>query len=279
MLAAIGLVFCIVRQSQVANTAGDRWKPVHQSFAFHDGAGVHAGGTVHPIRLGRLVVEPRRPPAQQSAISPRGRISDTPRIDADDRNSLAQQAIDARESTAAQSHDTDVSMVLAAQRRIWRAGSGGRVPERRRLTQKYVAKDASRRANSLRLLNRSYSQPRTNSNLITDSLVGLKLMPAPACRTCCPTASESRSMASTRALSVKVLPGAVRISPAPMSRATSRYHPGCRVAYVPRTPGGRRTPVNCSGPRCSPCLTGSVFLRATASRDRRGTRWSGTPPT
>ena len=124
------------------------------------------------------MVEQRGSGSKQAAVPSRRRAANPTRVQTNDRETFTQQLVDARQTTAAETHHARVGAHFTGE--YWIRLAAARVPDRRGEGQKYVAKEANSRAKSLRLLNRSYAQPRTSSILITDSLVGRKLTPPPA---------------------------------------------------------------------------------------------------
>ena len=134
MRAAVLCVIGVVRQSHVANPPRDGGKPGQQAFPLNDGGGVHARGAVDAIGRCRLVMEQRRPRAEQPSIAARGPTAHRSGIHADDRDALTQQPIDAGKAAAAEPHDADIGVMLSLQWRIrTRRGS---VPDGRLLAQK-----------------------------------------------------------------------------------------------------------------------------------------------
>lgn len=91
--------------------------------------------------------------AKEPAVPASGRTPHTPGIQPDHRHTRLQQLVDGRESAAAQADHTGVGAQFADQWRIRTAALG--IPDGPGVCQKYVAKDASKRTKSPRLLNGS----------------------------------------------------------------------------------------------------------------------------
>ena len=146
-------LFVVAGEAQITAATSDFWEAGEDSLPFHDGRGIHARRAIRSVRRHCRVIEERRPGAQQTTVPACCRAADAARVHTHNRDTSLQELVNAGESAAAESHYTGIGVDFAVELRIRRGVIS--VPDGLGDAQKYVAKEASSRAKSLRLLNGS----------------------------------------------------------------------------------------------------------------------------
>ena len=151
VLATVALILRIVREAQVADATRDRGETKEDPLALQDRRRIHPGGAINAVRGLRLMVKERRSRPQQTAVPAGRRAAHATGVHADYGNAFATQSVDARQPATTKANYTNVGLRFAGENRMRRAMLS--VPDRSVRRQKYVAKEASSLAKSLRLLN------------------------------------------------------------------------------------------------------------------------------